>query len=85
MTLGELFRARREERKLSQERVAADLNISIGTVANIEAGRTEPGNALKLVASLGITPEEIGKCLKIQEYPHAVIQEDTPGDAPPSE
>jgi transcriptional regulator with XRE-family HTH domain len=50
------LKALRRERNLTQERLARDANISVTTVARIEAGRHNPGiaTALKLARALEV-------------------------------
>lgn len=61
--LGEAVRQLREQRGLTQERLAQDAGVTTGTVSLIERGQSNPawGTVKAIAKALGLSMEKLGK------------------------
>lgn len=62
MTFGELLRANRLEKRLTQDELGRSLRVTGGYICNVELDKTDPSDSFKELAAikLGIEPEEFG-------------------------
>lgn len=61
--VGGLVRDRRQATGLTQRQLAGRAGVSLGTVRDLEQGRTrrpQPGSLAALARALGLSPEQIG-------------------------
>jgi transcriptional regulator with XRE-family HTH domain len=67
--LGSVLRAVREERGESRERLAVDAGLTVGTVARLELGNSDPtwSTVVAIADVLGLTLAELGKLLDARE------------------
>lgn len=67
--LGGVLRAVREERGESRERLAVDAGLTVGTVARLELGNSDPtwSTVVAIADVLGLTLAELGKLVDARE------------------
>ena len=66
--LAAVLKRLREERKITQETLAFNAGLSVGTLGRIEVGRTAPSwdSVCRIIAALDVSLVELAKAVEVE-------------------